>query len=174
MSRIKTCLFVVTAILAGAPQALALTVLQGSEAANYIGDIKQHLLSGHYTCDILARSHRDAMHGRFSDGVVLNADGGLFKFLKRKDGDCDVILDAPGGREEEPVNEDFWLHKLANALGDDNNIPYVFLDDGKKELGIVFVGDGSKVDGKMRDGNLEILVNVPGAKDNRSRRRMMI
>ena len=153
--------------------AMALTVLQGTEAAQYLGDVKQHLLAGKYTCDILARSHRDAMHGRFSDGVVLNADGGLFKFLKREDGDCDVLLDAPGGREEEPVTEDYWRHKLKNALEDDNNIAYVFLDDNKKELGIAFVGNGTKVDGKMNEGNLQVVISVPGSKDYRGRHRMM-
>ena len=155
-------------------QAFALTVLTGSPAADYLGDAKQHFLAGHYTCDILARSHRDSMHGRFSDGVVFNTDGGLFEFLKRKDGDHDLVLDSSSGREEEPVTEEFWRHKVANTLSDDNNIPYVFLDDNRKELAVVYVGNGTKVTWKMSDGNLlEVSISVEGAKDHRGRRRMM-
>ena len=152
----------------------ALTVLQGNEAKAHLGDFKQHFLSAPYTCDILARSHRDSMHGRFSDGVVFNTDGGTFEFLKSKDGERDLVLDSPPGRQEEPVTEELWRHKIENTLSDDNNIPYVFLDDDKKELAVLFVGNGTRVGSKMTPQNLlEISLSVEGAKDHRGRRRMM-
>ena len=168
-------MMICTLILFSEAGAFALTTLQGSEAKDYLGDAKAHLLGGNYTCDILTRSHRDAMHGRFSDGVVFNTDGGGFEFLKSKDGDRDVVLDSPSGRQEEPVTEELWRHKIDNTLSDDNNIRYVFLDDNKKELAVLFVGNGTQVHGKMTSQNLlEISLSVEGAKETRGRRRMMM
>ena len=152
----------------------ALTTYQGKEAAEYLGDIKQHLLAGGYTCEILARSHRDSMHGRFSDGLIFNPGGGVFEYPKRKDGEHIIVLDSPGGREEDPLTEDLWRQKIDNVLSDDNNIPYVFLDDNKKELAVVFVGNDTQVSAKMReDQTIEISISVRGGKENRGRRRMM-
>jgi hypothetical protein len=154
--------------------AFALTVLKGPDASSYLGDPKQHFLTGPYTCNILERSHRDSMHGRFSDGVIFNTGGGPLEFLKRKDGECLVVVDSTSGREVEPVTEDYWRHKLGNTLSDDNNIPVVFLSDDKKELAVVFIGNDTKVDGKMLDnGLLQISLSVTGGKENRGRRRMM-
>ena len=156
-----------------ASRAFALTVLKGSEASAKLGDLKQHFLQGQYTYDILSRSHRDSMHGRFSDGVIFNADGGLFKFLRRKEGDVDVILDSPEGRQTAPVSEGDWK-KIQYTLSDDNPTPYLFLDDGGRELAAVFIGKGTKVDGKMAGpGQLEITIEVEGAKGHQNRRRGM-
>ena len=172
--RSSKCVAIILAVVLFTSRAYALTVLQGAEAKEHLGDIKQHFLSGTYTCDVLARSHRDAMHGRFSDGVVFNTDGGSFEFLKSKDGERDLVLDSPAGRQEEPVTEDLWRHKLDNTLSDDNNIPYVFLDDDRKELAVLFVGNGTKVTSKMTTQNLlQVTLSVEGAKDNRGSRRMM-
>lgn len=154
--------------------AYALTVLKGADASAYLGDAKQHFLEGKYTCNVLERSHRDAMHGRFSDGILFNPDGGPLEFLKRKDGECLVVVDSSAGREVEPVTEDYWRHKLGNALSDDNPMPFVFLNDAKKELVVVFVGSDTQVDGKILDnGLLQISLSVTGGKGNRGRRRMM-
>ena len=143
-------------LTAGGSNAFALTVLKNQEAAQYLGDVEKHFLSTPYTYDILSRSHRDAMHGRFSDGVIFNTGGGLFRFLKRKDGDHLVILDSADGRQEDPVNAEEWRKKISNNLSDDNNNPIIFLDESGKEMAVVFVGNGAKVDGKMTDdGHLQ-------------------
>ena len=161
--------------LFNAANALALTTLKGSEAQNYLGNNKQHLSSGKYTFDILGRSHRDSMHGRFSDGVVFNADGGKFHFPRRKDGDYIIVIDAANGREEESLSEEAWSKKIQNALSDDNRIPYVFLDDTKKELAIVYVGSSTKVNAKMNDENLlEISIAVEGAQSSHHFRKGML
>ena len=152
-----------------ASSAFTLTVLKQDEAKNFLGDIKSHILSGSYTYDILSRNHRDAMHGRFSDGVLFNSGGGKFLYLRRKDGDYKMVIDPPEGREKDPVNEDNWRQKIENALSDDNSFPTVFLDDAKKELVIVFVGRGTQVTGQMNDkGLLEISISVEGSKDRSS------
>lgn len=146
--------------------AYALTVLKGEEADKFIGDIKQHLLAGKYTYDILGRSRRDAMNRRFSDGVIFNSGGSKFLFLRRRDSECIVVLNAPGGREEAPVNEDSWRQKVENALSDDNDYSYLFLDDSKNELAIVRVGRGTQVSGKMTpEGFLQIELKVAGASE---------
>ena len=152
-----------------ASSAFALTVLRQDEAKNFLGDIKSHILSNSYTYDILSRNHRDAMHGRFSDGVLFNSGGGKFLYLRRKDGDYELVIDAPEGREKDPVNEENWRQKIENVLSDDNSFPTVFLDDVKKELAVVFVGRGTQVNGQMNEkGLLEISISVEGSKDRSS------
>ena len=158
-------LFTLGFLLTASP-AFALIILKQDEAKNYLGDIKAHILSGQYTYDILSRSHRDAMHGRFSDGVIFNTGGGRFLSLRRKDGDHKIVIDSPEGREKDPVNEDNWRQKIDNALSDDNIYPTIFLDDAKKELAIVFVGRGSQVIGEMNEnGQLQISISVEGARE---------
>lgn len=155
--------------------AFALTILKGDEAARHVGDAKAKFTSALYTYEILKRSHRDAMHGRFSDAVIFNAGGGLFSYPKRKDGEHTVIIDDPSGREEEPVTEEAWRRELDNTLSDDNREPVVFLDDQQKELAVVYIGRGTKIDAKMRGENLlEIAISVPGGKEGRGRRRGMM
>ena len=148
------------------PRAYALTVLRQEDAKNYLGDLKAHLSSGRVTYDILSRNHRDAMHSRFSDGVLFNSAGGKFLYLRRKDGDYQVVINSPQGREKEPVNEENWRQKINNALSDDNSFAYVFLDESKKELALVFVGRGTQVTGRMNtEGLLEISISVEGTGD---------
>ena len=152
-----------------ASPAFALTILRQDEAKSYLGDVKTHILSGQYTYDILSRNHRDSMHGRFSDGVLFNSGGGKFLYLRRKDGDYKAVIDSPQGRDKDPVSEESWRQKIQNALSDDNSFPYVFLDDSKKELAIVFVGRGTEVTGQMnKNGLLEISILVEGARDRSS------
>ena len=152
--------------------AWALNTLKGKEAKEHIGDAKSHFVDKNYTFEILKRSHRDAMHGRFSDGVVFNPDGGLFAYPRRKDGEHKVVLDDPSGREEEPVTEEAWRKNLENALSDDNPQPTVFLDEQGKELAVAFIGTGTRIEAKMNDsGFLEISLEVEGGKANRGRRR---
>ena len=152
--------------------AFALTGLTGGEASQRLGDLKGHLLAGQYTYEILGRNHRDAMYGRFSDGVIFNAHGGKFLYIRRHDGDHQVVIDAPNGREEDPVTEDSWRQKIQNAISDDNNIPYVFLDDQKNEIAILYVGKGTQVTYKMNDnGLLEIALKIESLGGIRGRRR---
>ncbi|MGH7198590.1 MAG: hypothetical protein ACREH5_07635, partial [Candidatus Omnitrophota bacterium] len=66
-------LIVAALFLSLSPSAYALTTLEGDEARRHVGDPKTHFLSGKYTFEILSRSHRDSMHGRFSDGTIFNA-----------------------------------------------------------------------------------------------------
>ncbi len=165
--------FLLLVFLAGiASNAFALTVLTGSEASQHLGDLKEHLLAGHYAYEILGRNHRDAMYGRFSDGVVFNAQGRKFLYPRRHDGDHQVVIDAPNGREEDPVTEDSWRQKIQNAISDDNNIPYVFLDDQKNEIAILYVGKGTQVTYKInQDGLLEIALKIDSLGGMRGRRR---
>ena len=155
-----------------AAPAFALTTLKGEEARKYIGDAKSHFLSKTYTYDVLTRSHRDPMHGRFSDGVIFNPDGGRFGSLRRKVGNHILVIDAPDGREKEPVSEEAWRRQIANVLSDDNPDPIVFLDDAQKELAVVYIGRGTNVTGQMNsDGLLQINLNVPGQDSNNTFRR---
>ena len=152
--------------------AWALTVMKGQEASDYLGDLKAHVLAGKYTYEILARSHRDAMHGRFSDALLFNTGGGNFLYPRRRDGDHIIVIDAPNGREEEPVTEDVWRQKIKNVVSDDNGVPYVFFDDTKHEIAILMVGTGTQVAYKVNDtGLLEISVHVESQGVIRGRRR---
>ncbi len=155
------------------PDAFALSVLKNQEAVKYLGDYEKHFLATPYAYEILGRSHRDSMHGRFSDGIIFNADGGMFQYLTRKDGEHLVVLNSPKGRQEDSVTAEDWRKKISNNLSDDNRNPYVFLDDSGKEIAVVFIGNGAKVDGKMTgEGLLEIAISVEGARETRGRRRM--
>ena len=153
--------------------AFALTVLTGNEASRHLGDLKGHLLAGPYTYEILGRNHRDAMYGRFSDGVIFNTQGGKFLYPRRHDGDHLVVIDAPDGREEDPVTEDAWRQKIQNAISDDNRIPYVFLDDQKNEIAILYVGKGTQVIYRINpDGLLEIALKIDSLGGMRGKRRV--
>ena len=164
-------LLVAALFLSLSPSAHALTTLQGDEARRHVGDPKAHFLSGKYTFEILGRSHRDAMYGRFSDGTIFNAGGGNFLYPRRKNGDHIIVIDAPAGREEEPVTEDIWRQKIQNTLSDDNPIPTVYLGDAGKEIAVLYVGKGTNVSAKMNaDGLLEITLDIPGAKGSGRRR----
>lgn|SRR3989338_3924456 len=166
-------LFIMVLVLVGvSSNAFALTVLTGSEASQYLGDLKARLLRGKYTYEILGRNHRDAMYGRFSDGLIFNTQGGNFLYLRRQDGDHLVVIDAPNGREEDPVTEDSWRQKIQNTLSDDNNIPYVFLNDQKDEIAVLFVGKGTRVTYQTNSqGLLEISLKVDSIGGMRGRRR---
>ena len=171
---IPKALVVFLGILALSAPAQALTVLKGGEADKYLGNLKGRILGGKYTYEILSRSHRDAMHGRFSDGLIFNTGGGNFTYPKRKNGDHIVLIDAPDGREEDPVTEDAWRQKIQNTLSDDNDIPYVFLDDTGKELAIVYVGKGTQVTSSMTpEGLLRVELLVEGAREARNLRGRM-
>lgn len=165
-------LFIGLTLVLSGTDAHALTTLKGDEAKSFIGDIKTHVMAGRYTYEILSRSHRDAMHGRFSDALIFNPEGGNFRYPRRKNGDHILVIDDPSGREEEPVTEDDWRRKIGNTLSDDNNIPYVFLDDSRRELAILYVGKGTEVTSKMNAQNLlEITIKVDGGQGGRSSRR---
>jgi len=152
--------------------AWALNTLKGKEAAEHIGDAKSHYIGKSYTYEMLKRSHRDAMHGRFSDAVIFNAEGGLFLYPQRKDGEHKIVLDDPSGREEELVTEEEWRRNIENTLSDDNPQPVVFLDDQGKELAVAYIGRGTQLDAKVNEaGYLEISLKVEGGKENRGRRR---
>ena len=154
--------------------AWALTILKGKDARDHVGDPKTYFVNKNYSAEMLKRSHRDGMHGRFCDAVIFNPGGGLFTYPRRKDGDHLIVLDAPGGREEDPVTDDTWRQELENTLGDDNGDPIVFLNDSNQELAVVYVGNATKVDGKITDaGYLEVSIQVDGPKSKRDRRRMM-
>ena len=167
--------FFVSLSVGASSDAWALTVLKADEASGYLGDVRDHLLSGkygQYTYDVLSRSHRDAMHGRFSDGVICNAKGGNFLFPRGKDGDRTIVIDAPNGREEAPVTQDAWLGKIKNTLSDDNRIPYVFFDDAKNEIAIAFVGSDTQVTWRLNDQQLlEISIKIEGSGGRSSSRR---
>lgn len=158
-------------LLSLSSSAFALTTLTGEEARRHVGDAKAHFLSGKYTYEILGRSHRDAMYGRFSDATIFNAGGGNFLYPRRKNGDHILVIDAPDGREEEPVTEEAWRQKLANALSDDNPIPTVYLDDSGKEIAVLYIGKGTNVAAKINAGGLlQITLAVPGSKGSGKRR----
>lgn len=170
---IRSFLVLLTVLALSASPASALTLLKNEEARQYVGDIKTHILAGQYVYGILSRSHRDAMHGRFSDGVIFNPGGGHILFLRNKDGERKFVINAPEGREKEPVTEEAWRQKIQNTLSDDNPNPYVFLDDTKKEMAIVFVGKGTEVTARVNEKNLvEIELKIEGDREHQTNRRM--
>jgi hypothetical protein len=162
------------ALILSSPAAWALETLKGKEAAGHVGDAKEHFADKGYTYEILKRSHRDSMHGRFSDGVIFNPGGGPFHYVRRKDGDHVIRIDDPEGREEEAVSEANW-NSIQNTLSDDSKDAVVFLDDTGKEMAVVYIGRGTKLEGKTADsGHLELSLSVDGAgsgKQSRGRRK---
>ena len=171
MKTLQKTLWIFALIAVQTPSLYALTILKGKEAVDYVGDPKQYFVGKKYTYEVLARSHRDSMNSRFSDGTLFNPDGGNFGYPRRKDSDYIILIDDPNGREEEPVTEDIWRQKLQNVLSDDNNNPYVFLDDDKKELAVLYVGNGTKVRAEINGGKLlKITLTVPGASNRHHRR----
>ncbi len=161
----KTALWLLFIICAAATDARALTELKGNEARGFLGDAKTHLVSGNYSYDLLSRNHRDAMNGRFSDGILFCPSNGKIEFLRRRDGEVTAVFGSPNGRAMEPVSEAAWTQKLANAIADDNPNPTVYLDDAKRILGIVMTGSGTQLKASTTaEGLLKVELSVPGAR----------
>lgn len=160
-------------LLFTATSAWALTELTGDQAREFIGDAKSYMVTNHFGYNLLERSHRDAMHGRFSDGVLFVPAPARVDFLRRKDSDVHVIFNAPAGRQAYPVTDNDWVKKLSNALADDNPNPHVFLDDSRNVLGIVYTGKATRlVSAVDAQGLLDIKLTVEGATDAPRARRM--
>lgn len=146
--------------------------LEGQKALEYVGDAKAKFTQPGYTYEILSRSHRDAMNGRFSDAVIFSKKSDRFYYRKRTDGEHIVVIGHAEGREENPVTADALVWKpIENALGDDNPQPNVFLDENGEELAVVYIGRKTRLEAAPApDGLLEITVKVassgsqPGAR----------
>ena len=155
-----------------APLAQAeITHLEGAEAREYIGDLKQRLITGSYHYEILQRSHRDSMNARNSDGVIFSRITNKFYYKERTNGKCIFIIDDPRGREEDPVTADaiVW-NPIQNTLGDDHPKPHVYLKDGN-DVALVYVGKKTALKHKVnKDGYLEITLTVRGQHKGRHRR----
>jgi hypothetical protein len=142
-------------------------MLKKKGAWKYIGNIKERLLSGKYTGEILLRSKPDPTYNTLSDGVIFNTDEGRNYYITRKDGEHLIMLDAAGGRQEKTVTEDNFP-KFENALHDDNSDPYVLFDSDGNEAAIIFVEWHTKVKQKFNKTG-EVIISLKGASPARYR-----
>ena len=164
-SQISCFLFLLSYFSFAASPAFALQHLEGQKAREYLGDLKTRLTQGGYTYEILKRSHRDSMNGRFSDGVIASRVSNRFYYKGRRDSHHTVIIGDPQGREEDPITADALVWKpLENTLHDDHPNAHVYLDDQGNELALVFIGHKTYLGAKMNDQNLlEITIEVLSA-----------
>ena len=144
-------------------------MLKKEAAREYIGDIKQRLLSGNYTGEILLRTKPDPKYHTLSDGIIFNTNGGRNYYIMRKDGKHTIMLDVPGGRQEVTVTEANFP-KFENAIHDDNDTLYVFFDRDGNEAAIVFVEWHTRVKQKFNETG-EVIIILKGARPVRHRRR---
>ena len=144
-------------------------ILKKKKAWEYIGNLKQKLLSGNYTGEIFLRSAPDPTHNTISDGIIFNTNGGRNYYIKRRDGEHLVMLDVPGGRQEVKVTAANFP-KFENAIHDDNGTPYVLFDRDGNEAAIVFVEWHTRVKQHFNKTG-EVIVELEGAKSVRHRRR---
>ena len=165
------CLWGVACFAGVRPAFAALKVLQRQEARDYIGDKKQKFTGGGYTYEILRRSHRDSMNGRFSDGVIFTSKTNRFYYRNREDNHHIVILGHPQGREEDPAVADAPVWRpIENALQDDHPDPHVFLDEQGQELAVVYIGRRTQLKATpSSEGILEIEIRVTTAAPPRHR-----
>jgi len=144
-------------------------MLKKKAAQEYIGDIKERLLSGNYTGEILLRSTPDPTHNTLSDGMIFNTDGGRNYYVQRKDGEHEIMIDAPGGRKEMLVTTANFP-KFENTMHDDNDRPYVLFDKDGNEAAIVFVERHTRVKQKFNKTG-EVIIVLTGSKPARHRLR---
>ncbi len=175
MKTMRSFVLVAAALaLCGTAQATeGLRHLVGQEAMDHVGNPKARFTGGGYTYEILKRSHRDAMNGRFSDGVILSRQTNRFYYAHRSDGDATVILGRADGREEDPVTADaiVW-NPLWNAISDDNPDAHVFLDAAGNELAIIYVGHRTDVKASLTaEGLLEVEISSLYASSARAKMR---
>ncbi|MEA3305994.1 MAG: NUDIX domain-containing protein [Candidatus Omnitrophota bacterium] len=137
-------------------------MLKKKEAWEYIGNIKEKLLSGNYTGEILLRSRTDPRYNTLSDGIIFNTNGGRNYYIKRKNGEHMIMLDAPGGRQEVKVTKNNFA-KFENTIHDDNDAPYVLFDCNGNEAAIVMVEWHTRVKQKFNE-NGEVIIILTGAK----------
>ncbi len=142
-------------------------MLRKKTAWEYIGNIKEKLLSGNYTGEILLRSKPDPKHNTLSDGVIFNTNGGRNYYIDRKDGKHTIMLDVPGGREEVVVTGANYA-KFENTLHDDNGTPYVLFDRDGNEAAIVFVDWHTRVKQQFNKTG-EVIIELKGAAPARHR-----
>ncbi len=144
-------------------------ILKKDAAWEYIGSIKDTLLSGHYTGEILLRTKTDPKYNTLSDGIIYNTNGGRNYYVKRKNGEHIILLDSPGGREEIIVTEANYS-KFENAMHDDNASPYILFDQDGNEAAIVFVEWHTRVKQKFNKTG-EVIIILKGAQAARHRYR---
>jgi len=113
-------------------------LLRKKDAEEHIGDLRQKVTDGNYTGANLIRKARGVKYFNISDGVVFNANGGRFGFVKKKDGQYIIALDHPDGRKKDVVDEDNF-HDFEIAINDDCRAPYVFFDQDGNEAAIVYL-----------------------------------
>lgn len=148
--------------LSGPTPLFALQHLEADKARQYIGEPKARFTGGGYFYEVLSRSHRDAMNGRFSDAVIFTKQTDKFYYKKRTDGHHIVVLDHPKGREENPVTGNPLVWKpIENTLNDDHPSPHVFLDEAGAELAIVYIGKKTRLKPKIdKNGLFELTIRV--------------
>ena len=144
-------------------------MLKKEAALEYIGDIKEKLISGYYTGEILLRTKPDPKHHTLSDGTIFNTNGGRNYYITRKDGEHMIMLDSPGGRQEIVVTETNFP-KFENAIHDDNGTPYVLFDLDGNEAAIVFLDWHTKIKQKFTETG-DIIIILKGARPVRGRQR---
>lgn len=137
-------------------------MLKKEAAWEYIGNLKQKLISGNYTGEILLRSKPDPKHNTLSDGIIFNAGGGRNYYVRRKDGEHIIMLDVPGGREEIKVTEANFP-KFENTIHDDNDRPYVLFDQDGNEVAIVFLEWHTNIQQKFNNTG-EVIIILQGTK----------
>ena len=142
-------------------------MLKKKKAWEYIGDLKERLISGDYTGEILLRSSPDPKRNTLSDGVIFNTGGGRNYYVKREDGHHIIMLDVPGGRREKKVTEANFP-KFENTIADDNNRPYVLFGEDGDEAAIVFLEWHTDIRQKFnRTG--EVVIILEGTRPGSSR-----
>lgn len=151
----KVILILLIVIIYNASPAFAFKHMKGKEALDYVGDIKTKFTNGKYTYEVLKRTHRDSMNGRFSDAVIFNPQGDRIHYIKRRNGDHDMILNHPDGRVEDPATAETLIwNALQNTLDDDHPHPHVFFDDEGNEMAVVYIGRKTHLKGKLTSNDL--------------------
>ncbi len=145
-------------------------ILSKKKAWEYIGDLKERLISGNYTGEILLRSAPDPKRNTISDGIIFNTGGGRNYYVKREDGNHIIMLDVPGGRKEKLVTEDNFP-KFENTINDDNKSPYVLFDEDGSEAAIVFLEWHTNIKQKFNKTG-EVVIILEGARPGRRHGRM--
>ena len=144
-------------------------MIKKKEAWEYIGNLKERLINGEYTGEILLRSAPDPKYNTLSDGIIFNTGGGRNYYVTRKDGEHTIMLDVPGGRKELTVTEENFP-KFENAIHDDNGTPYVVFDQDGNEAAIIFLDWHTNIKQRFNKTG-EVAIILKGARPARNRYR---
>jgi hypothetical protein len=128
---------------------LAQELIRGGKAKEYVGEFSKKFSAGTYTLQILTRNLPNPSTQAKIDGIVLNAQSGSFRYIRRQDGDHILILLSYKKTPTLKIDGSN-VASFEQMVKDNKLVPYVLLDNAGVELAIIYATSNAKIISRQR------------------------